>query len=165
MRRRQHLPSRWLFTDERLADPVALASRLPPGTGVVARHHGTAPASRRRMLRRLTRVAVARELTIVDEAEGGVARVHDSRELRKALSRRARLIFVSSLYPTRSHPGRRVLPRMRAAALARLAGRRGYALGGMNERRFAQVRALGFVGWGGIDAFASAKGPLRRGSG
>jgi thiamine-phosphate pyrophosphorylase len=42
---------------------------------------------------------------------------------------------------------------MRAAALARLAGRKLVALGGMDERRFRRVERLGFVGWAGISAF------------
>jgi thiamine-phosphate pyrophosphorylase len=42
---------------------------------------------------------------------------------------------------------------MRAAALVRLAGPTAIALGGMDERRFRGVRALGFQGWAGIDAW------------
>jgi hypothetical protein len=42
---------------------------------------------------------------------------------------------------------------MRAAALARLAGRNAIALGGMSRRRYAKIAALGFTGWAGIDAF------------
>lgn len=42
---------------------------------------------------------------------------------------------------------------MRAAALARLAGRGLIALGGMDARRYATIARLGFDGWAGIDAF------------
>jgi thiamine-phosphate pyrophosphorylase len=42
---------------------------------------------------------------------------------------------------------------MRAAALARLAGRRLIALGGMDARKFARIENLGFRGWAGISAF------------
>jgi thiamine monophosphate synthase len=42
---------------------------------------------------------------------------------------------------------------MRAAALARLGRRNLFALGGMNARRFARVKELGFQGWAGITAF------------
>jgi thiamine-phosphate pyrophosphorylase len=45
---------------------------------------------------------------------------------------------------------------MRAAALARLAGRPLLALGGMDARRYAVVRRLGFDGWAAIDAWVSA---------
>ncbi len=161
MRPRQHLPSRWMFTDERLGKVLKLASRLPPHTGIVVRHHALAPAARRRLLRDLRRIAAQRRLQILDERDGWVARVHDSRELRRALLSRTELIFLSSLHPTRSHPGRPALPRMRAAALARLAGRRAYALGGMDTKRFAHVQALGFAGWGGVDAFVRESGLSR----
>jgi thiamine monophosphate synthase len=42
---------------------------------------------------------------------------------------------------------------MRAATLARLANRQAIALGGMNRQRYANVAALGFIGWAGISAF------------
>lgn len=149
----------WLFTDDRIGDPVAIARRLPRGTGVVLRHHQLRPTERRSLYRRLQRVAASRGLRLVDEAGGEVARIHDGRELRRALGRRVPLIFVSALFPTRSHPGRPSLPRMRAATLARLTGGRALALGGMSGRRFRAVEALGFRGWGGIDAWAT--GPSR----
>jgi thiamine-phosphate pyrophosphorylase len=81
------------------------------------------------------------------------ARVHNVRELRRALAARVPLILLSPIFATRSHPEWKPLPRMRAAALARLAGRRAIALGGMNRRRFKVIEKLGFIGWAGIDAW------------
>jgi thiamine-phosphate pyrophosphorylase len=66
---------------------------------------------------------------------------------------RVPLILLSPIHSTRSHPDWRPIPRMRAAAYARLAGRRLIALGGMDERRFERIERLGFVGWAGIDAW------------
>jgi thiamine-phosphate pyrophosphorylase len=45
---------------------------------------------------------------------------------------------------------------MRAASLARLGGRKLYALGGMNAKRFDRIAPLGFVGWAGISAWSRA---------
>jgi thiamine-phosphate pyrophosphorylase len=73
--------------------------------------------------------------------------------LRQALLRRTPLILLSPVYPTRSHPEWAALPRMRAASLARLAGRRLIALGGMDAKRYAGIKPLGFRGWAGISAF------------
>jgi thiamine-phosphate pyrophosphorylase len=98
-------------------------------------------------------IARSRGLVVVDEAEGAVARVHDSRELRRALLARNSLILLSPIFPTASHPEWAAIPSMRAAALARLAARRLIALGGMNAQRFARVQRLGFGGWAAIDAF------------
>jgi hypothetical protein len=42
---------------------------------------------------------------------------------------------------------------MRAAALARLAGRRLFALGGLDAKRYATLARLGFIGWAGISAW------------
>jgi thiamine-phosphate pyrophosphorylase len=152
MRRRQNLPRQWLFTDARISDDLwAALRRLPPGSGVIVRQP--------ELLNRIRRIGRARALTVIDERDGQVARVHDSAELRRALTRNVPVIFVSSLYSTRSHPERAPLPRMRAATLARLAHGRAFALGGMDAERFAAVQRLGFAGWGGIDAWL--KGPSR----
>ena len=151
-------PTTWLISDPRLGDVLASVRRLPRGTGVVLRHHDLPSAERRLLLRRVRRLAAARGLIVVDEASGEVARVHDARELRHARLGGAGMVFLSPLFATRSHPEWKALPRMRAAALARLGKREVLALGGMDERRFARVRALGFVGWGGIDGWAGGSG-------
>jgi thiamine-phosphate pyrophosphorylase len=103
--------------------------------------------------RRLRRLAKLRDLTIATDGPRTTARVHDMRELRQALMRGAPLIFVSPLYRTKTHPDWQPLPRMRAAAFARLANRRTFALGGMNARRYAKIAPLGFIGWAGVSAF------------
>lgn len=157
MKRRQtQLPQQWLIADERSGSERELlraVRRLRPGTGVLLLHHGLPPARRERLLRSLRRIALSRELVVLDEARGSAARVHDHRELARAQLRGAGLLLLSPMFPTRSHPERQPLPRMRAAALIRLASRPVLALGGMDGKGFARVRALGFHGWAGIDAW------------
>ena len=154
MRPRQSLPEEWLVTDERLGDALLpVAARLPRGSGIIFRHHSLSPGDRAHLLRRLRRIAAAKGLTILDEASGEAARVHDMSEIRQARLRGARLLLISPLFPTRSHPDRRPLSRMHAAALARHARGPVLALGGMDARRFARVKALGFHGWAAIDAW------------
>jgi thiamine-phosphate pyrophosphorylase len=149
MRRRQTILRQWVIADGRMGDGLWTAiRRLPRGSGVLVLRELS--AEERRKLRNWARL---RALTVAFEASGDAVRVHDSRELRQALLARVQLILLSPLFPTRSHPAWRPLPRMRAAALARLAGRRLVALGGMNERKFARVKPLGFQAWAGIDAF------------
>jgi thiamine-phosphate pyrophosphorylase len=104
-------------------------------------------------LRRLRRRARGRGLVIVVEARGQSARVHDQRELSRALAGKVSLILLSPLFETASHPDWAPLPRMRAATLARLARRKLVALGGMDARRFRRVGPLGFQSWAGISAF------------
>ena len=145
-RRQTSLPRAWFVVD-RAADKALLrtVARLPRGTGVLIVEGDWSPALRR----------IARTRGLVMLAEGGrvAARIHNGIELRQALLRRTRLILLSPLYPTRSHPEWRPIPRMRAAAFARLGGRQLIALGGMDERRFERVERLGFVGWAGIGAW------------
>ena len=153
-RRQTRPPQQWLIVDERLEDQLwAAMKRLPPGHGVLVLYHGIPKRERQHLLTRLRRIAQARQLMVVDEANGEAARVHSVRELRRALLAHTPLILLSPLFPTRTHPGWRPIPRMRAAALARLGRRRLLALGGMDARRFRQVQPLGFRGWAAIDAF------------
>jgi thiamine-phosphate pyrophosphorylase len=149
MDRRQSIPRQWLIVN---AEPDAAlwraARRVPRGSGILLLCH--LAASDRRRLRH---VANLRALNLVIEKPRSARRVHNVSELRHALLRRTPLIFLSPIFETGSHPDWPAMPRMRAAALARLAHRRSIALGGMNEQRYAKIAPLGFIGWAGISAF------------
>jgi thiamine-phosphate pyrophosphorylase len=155
MKRRQtRVPRQSLIVDERnLAVSPSTIRKLPRGSGVIVLLRDRSPGERRRVLQILRRRTAAKRLAVVDEAAGDAVRVHDLAELRGALLANRGLILLSPLFPTRSHPECAPLPRMRAAAYARLASGKLIALGGMNERRFAQIERLGFRAWAGIDAF------------
>ncbi|WP_432768538.1 MAG: thiamine phosphate synthase [Sphingopyxis sp.] len=165
---------------------VQLAATLPPGSGIVLRHDSLAAGARWRLLRRLMRVARARSLPILLAGTPDVARrwgadgahlrqhdarraaqahrlglivtmpVHDAREGRRARRAQADGVFISPLYPTRSHLGASVLGRAAWLRLARLAGGQPIALGGMTPGRARQLtrRANGLKpGWAAIDAW------------
>jgi thiamine-phosphate pyrophosphorylase len=145
------MPEQWLVARTLGREIWPTIRKLPRGSGLLV----IAPmsSSERRRLRHLSRV---RGLTVVVEQPRAAARVHNVRELRQALLRRTPLILLSPIYATASHPDWAALPRMRAASLARLAGRGLLALGGMDARRYPKVRELGFVGWAGISAWSRA---------
>ena len=69
----------------------------------------------------------------------------------------ARLVFVSPVFATRSHPGARALGPLRAAAIARGLPVLWMALGGMDAGRFRRLSGLGFHGWAAIDAWQVAR--------
>lgn len=142
------MPERWFLADERDRELWRTIRKLPRGCGLLVL--GETSASERRRMRQLGSL---RGLTIVAEQPRRAVRVHNIDELRRALLERVPLILLSPMYPTRSHPDWVPLPRMRAAALARLADRRLLALGGMDSKRYTAIRPLGFVGWAGISAF------------
>ena len=145
MRRRQTMPTEWLIVrGAEDAEGIAAAMRLDRNSGLLL-----IGDLDRRQLRRLRQ----RPLIIVTEMAGAAQRVHDMRELTRALLARTPLIFLSPIHATASHADWRPIPRMRAATLARLAKRRLIALGGMDARKFARVEKLGFQGWAGISAF------------
>ena len=145
MRRRQTVPRQWLIIAE--TTDLSKARRLSRGSGVLLLE----PLSAGDM-RRLRQLAGHRGLTVIRDGREA-ARVHDIRELRHALLARTPFILLSPIFLTQSHPDWKPIPRMRAAALARLGGRRLLALGGMDPRKFARIKRLGFQGWAGISAF------------
>jgi thiamine-phosphate pyrophosphorylase len=145
MRRHQTATKQWLIVcdaDDRAG--IESAGRLRAGAGVIL----LGPLAPREV-----RSLRSRGLALVAEHPRDVARVHCQRELTRALLARTPVILLSPIYPTASHPGWTPLPRMRAAALARLGSRKLFALGGMDARKFARVSRLGFQGWAGISAF------------
>jgi len=152
--RQTEISSEWLILDARLGDSWWGAVRkLPRGTGVLVLRHELSARDRRKLLGLLRPIATARRLRVIDEGARSAVRVHNARELRLALTARVPLILLSPIFATRSHAEWKPLPRMRAAALARLAGRRAIALGGMTRRRFRAIQKLGFTGWAGIDGW------------
>ncbi|MGI8706101.1 MAG: thiamine phosphate synthase [Sphingomicrobium sp.] len=158
MKRRQtkdpRTARRWLVADERMGVELWNAVRkLPRGSGVLVLYPDLPKGERAKLVARLRHIARVRGLVLADESAGEAVRVHNLPELRRALYRRVPMILLSPLNSTRSHPEWRPIGRMRAAALARLSGRRLLALGGMNERKFRRIECLGFQGWAGIDAW------------
>lgn len=166
------LPQRWLFTDVRLGDAVlAAAAALPPGSGIVIRDDDRAPGDRWRLVRRLARIAKARNLVLLLAGPPALARrwgadgvhlrrhhvkqaaqthrlglivsmpVHDAREARAAHRTGVCIAFVSPLHPTRSHPGATPLGRAVWLRLARQTGAQPVALGGLNPARGRTLRA------------------------
>jgi thiamine-phosphate pyrophosphorylase len=159
------------MTDERMGTALWQAiAALPPGGGIVFRHYGLDFTARRALFARLLRIARRRGLVLIYAGPAGpghgadgrhnrygtgllTASVHDVRQALAARRRGVDLVFVSPVFETVSHPGSRALGPLRAAAIARATGLPAIALGGMDERRFARLRGLGFHGWAGIDAW------------
>ncbi|HSX56210.1 MAG TPA: thiamine phosphate synthase [Sphingomonas sp.] len=175
MRRRhpsdaKELPRRWLMTDPRLGEALwdALAA-LPKGSGIIFRHYDLPLAGRRALLARVARIARRRRLTLVVAGKRRLgpapshgrhrgaltAPVHSRREAVTAIRNNAKLLFVSPVHATRSHPGARALGRARFGMLIRGLKVPVVALGGMNERRWSALRPSGVHGWAGIDAWVA----------
>jgi len=173
-KRRAPLPTLWLMTDERMGDSLfAAIEALPRGAGIVFRHHATSRAARRALFARVAQMARRKRLVLIragaERLGRGEAGVHGNSRLASpglrtwpAHSRAqaiagkragADILFVSPIYPTRSHPGAHALGPLRAAAIGRGLGLILIALGGMDSQRFLRVRRLGFEGWAAIDAW------------
>ena len=182
--KRGNLPPLFLFTDPARMDVLALARTLPPGLcGVVFRHDG-APG-RARLARALSAICRARRLTLVIAGDAKLAlslraglhlragqppdltrlprhtlrtaSAHDARQLRRACDNMANIVFISPVFPTRSHPGAAALGAHRWRRLARRSGpAKAYALGGIDGK---SIRRLGLIcaGAGAIDAILSPK--------
>lgn len=170
MPRRHPLPRLWLVTDERQGEALwAAIDRLPTGAGILFRHYSLSRSGRRALFEEVKRVARRRRLLVVVAGEplsGGdgahnrraagirTASAHNLRELRAAERAGADLVFLSPVFATRSHPGRKPLGSRRFALIAHQAHVPVIALGGMDAARFRKLG--GAYGWAGIDAWASS---------
>ncbi len=165
--RKKPLPHIWLLSDARNDAALERALRhLPRGSGFVFRHYHLPDSERRARFAQLARRARARGIAVVLAGSAAEARhwgadgsygahrdamlatAHSLGELRRA--RRARAVLLSPVFPTRSHPGGRVLGPVRFRLLATRAPVPVIALGGMNART---ARRLRWPRWAGIDAF------------
>lgn len=166
-------PTRWLMTDERMGDGLFPAiERLPGGAGIVFRHHGSAPSERASLGGRIASEARARDLVLAVSRDADLAQqlgaslvhnpmsdcalpfsrsVHSLEEARA--SKGCSLAFVSPVAPTRSHPDAHILATESLVQILEALDVPAIALGGIDEERFAPLRALGFHGWAGIDAW------------
>lgn len=174
-------PRQWLMTDERIGERLWEAvERLPRNDGgVVFRHYATGAQERRALARGVAEACRRRGLVLAIARDGELARavgadlihnpaeppaglpfsraVHSITEADAAREQGAALVFVSPVFPTRSHPGQVPLGIELALRIARTAGVPAIALGGMDANRFAKLEREGFYGWAAIDAWL--KGP------
>lgn len=171
---RHPIPNIWLISDARNDAALDTALRLlPRGSGFIFRHYHLPPAKRAARYQQLVRTARAHGHIVILSgsvaearrwgaagAYGEAARlagggralrlvtVHSLRELVRA--RRADAVLLSPVFPTRSHPGGKVLGPLRWRLIAARAAVPVIALGGMNP---ARARRLGAPRWAAIDAF------------
>jgi len=172
-----------MMTDERQGGDLFWAlERMPRGAGIVFRHYSLPLKERRALFAQVRAVAQRRKLVLVAasphglgprwalDGVHGLARTplryapraklltrsaHDMRELRRAANAGADLVFLSPVFPTRSHPGGRHLGPLRFAGLASRSAVPVVALGGMTAARARRLRGIKMHGWAAIDAWSA----------
>ncbi|HET6942070.1 MAG TPA: thiamine phosphate synthase [Sphingomicrobium sp.] len=183
--RQRPLPRAWLMTDERMGERLWDAiDRLPiKHSGIVFRHYLAPLDVRAALAGRIADICHRRSLTLAIAADTDLARslgadfvhnpeviptdlpfsrsVHSIEEAAAAKADGAALVFVSPVYRTSSHPGRKPLYRPMALRIAKTAGAPAIALGGLNALKFERLEREGFYGWAGIDAWLNADSALR----
>jgi thiamine-phosphate pyrophosphorylase len=168
------LPDIWLVSDARNDAGLEQAlRRLPRGSGLIFRHDHLEGQQRRKRFTRLDKLARARGHTVVLAGPASQARrwnaagaygppgklghgpatlrlitAHSLREIGMAHRARAHAILLSPTFPTRSHPGGKVLGPIRFRLLAARSQVPVIALGGMSKGR---ARALLWKKWAAID--------------
>jgi len=183
---RSGLPGLWMMTDPaREPDPLAAASRLPRGAGVILRHYG-APA-RRALARRLARLCRRRGLVLLIAGDWrlalavGAQGVHlpeglvSTQPVRRkpgwiitsAAHSRAALIaadrtgvdavLLSPAFATASHPGVRTLGAVRFCALSRAIATPVYALGGITATTARRLAGARTRGFAAIGALSTRR--------
>lgn len=174
------LPRLWLMTDERIGgatDLLRAVERLPKGSGVVFRHYSMSAAERRQLFDRVRRATRRKRMMLLLagpeklgrawKADGAhqlptrpsnwlsSAPVHTLREVRQAERAGASILFLSPIFPTRSHPGAKTLGRTAFANLARQAKAPVIALGGMTAGRARSLSRSIAHGWAAIDGLTA----------
>jgi thiamine-phosphate pyrophosphorylase len=167
------------MTDERFGDRLWQAiAALPAGSGVVFRHHSLPGDERAALAERVAASAHERGLTLAVSRDPGLARAvgallvhnpqvgagfrhisrsaHGADQARLACDAGADLIFLSPIFPTRSHPERQPLRDEEVRRILEASEVPVIALGGMNRARFSELERRGFYGWAGIDAWLGA---------
>lgn len=167
---RHPLPRAWLMTDERIGEGLWPAlRRVPEEGGIVFRHYATPAAERRRLFDQVRKAAGERLLLLAGLAEDALAwgadgshgrsagyglrtaPVHNLGELHAAEATGAALVFLSPVFPTRSHPDARTLGPAGFEAIAAASKLPVVALGGMDAERWRQLPSA--YGWAGINAW------------
>lgn len=173
----QTLPLLWLLSDARNDAKLERAlAALPRGSGFVFRHYHLDPVQRRARFDRLADLGRQNGHRIVlagnvqDSAAWGadgvygtvgqiapldaglrLGTVHGGDELQAANRAGIDGVFLSPVFPTRSHPGQKTLGLQRFRVLAQQALIPVIALGGMTAER---ARELDWPRWGAIDGLA-----------
>jgi thiamine-phosphate pyrophosphorylase len=173
----QPLPNIWLLSDER-NDAVleqALAT-MPKGSGFVFRHYHLPEAKRRarfeqlgflcRLVGHVVVLSGASDTALEWGADGayGPARklaprdsllrfatVHGMLDIRRAERHGVDAMFLSPVFPTRSHPGGECLGKENFLFMAAMAELPVIALGGMTAER---AEYLGWPRWAAIDGLS-----------
>lgn len=157
------LPRVWLMTDERQGDSLLdTIAALPKRSGIVVRHYGLTRKDRDALIAAVTRKARRYgHLVLIGgkhhaRRHGAVtAPVHSISERIAAERAGAKLLFVSPVFPTRSHPGARTLGRVRFGLLIRGNRVPVIALGGMTRGRAATLKHFNIYGWAAIDGLTA----------
>lgn len=180
------LPRLFAFTDPaRTPDPLILADRLGPGTGMILRHFGrddlkalAAPLARQaRRQGFVLLIAADPELALTVKADGVhwperltghirrwrmkvphlimTASAHSPSALRRA-AQLADGVFLSPVFASNSASAGTPLGLIRAASMARQVETPVLALGGVGLKDLPALQARGFYGAGAVDAFSLA---------
>jgi thiamine-phosphate pyrophosphorylase len=181
----RRLPALILVTDPaRTPDPVALARRLPRGSGLIYRAFGAPEAAA--VASQLGRIARLRGLVLLIGADAVRARGATGVHLPERMARRAHAlkrarpgvlitaaahslpailrarrsgvdaVLVSAVFPSRSPSAGSAIGPLRLAALIRVGGLPVYALGGVTTKNAPRLIGAGAAGLAGVHAFAAA---------
>jgi thiamine-phosphate pyrophosphorylase len=171
-RRKNNFAPLWYFTDSaRAPDPLPVIAGLPRCCAGVVFRHDRAP-NRAALAAAVARLCKYRGLTLVIAGDtrlaarlgagvhlrGGrwpdflrargfvTSSAHDVVEIRRARRAGAAIIFISPVFASASHPGAKGLGAVRWARLARRAGGKAYALGGVTGANMPRLPAASGAG-------------------
>ncbi len=181
---RENLPRLWLLTDARNdAALEKVMGKLPKRSGIIFRHYHMEDAVRLARFQELQAEAVAYGHVLIlsgdvlqarqwnadgiygppERVMGAdsllkLATVHDKDEMARTDNAGLDAVFISPVFPTRSHIGAAHLGVSGLARLANMAPCPAIALGGMTSRNYAELPPGLVHGWAAIDGLSCEDG-------
>ncbi len=177
----------YVTDENRNRSAIETVCQLPAGTGVLFRHYGVKDRAKlgkalaKICKQRKLSLYVAGDATLAHQLNSDglhlpewqinqlpllrtryplrqiSAACHTFRNLKTAENLGADLVFLSPIFPTKSHPGARSLTPLRSSSWIKNLSAPVYALGGVNEKHFTQLSNAGFSGIAAISMFETNK--------
>ncbi|MFT6558204.1 thiamine phosphate synthase [Sneathiella sp.] len=174
-------PNLFYFTDDqRGADPVKMAEKLPTNTGIIFRHYQT--EYRASLAHELSILCKKRKLKLIIAQNPALSKkirafgchlpeymvqrlpllkhqypdlyfsvaCHSIRQVLQAQKYGANGAFLSPLFPTKSHPGSRVFSPYSLCSARQKLTMPVYGLGGVTNQKGQFLKGLGYSGYGAI---------------
>ena len=171
------IPYIWFLTDDiKTKSPIDICNKLPASSGILIRSYRI--KNKEKLIKGITNLKKRKLHTVlVSGKQRSYSNVdgahlpswlnssffinkklismsaHGAKDIRKSINIKADIIFISPVFHTSSHPGKKILGVIKLGLVAKLFKKPVIALGGINENNISRLKGLPIFGCAAIDAF------------